>query len=565
MPPRRVSSLILDTGAFIQRAAYWDLADTILTTPDVIGEVKDTESKIFLANAPVQITLKEPSAEGLRAVSDFAKLTGDYAALSRQDLGALALAYDTDVSLHNGSTEHLRSEPLPIETETLIGDRGVKAAYAWTTEMLPGYGVATQTTEWHSFKKSSRGAKKVDEAALRKRYEGWFSEPGLYAPKNLAAEEQEVGPQQDIRQGETQRDEVADSVSPAAADGVAAQATQLGAPDVDHTSEAGVGGQTSEAHREENALGPETREEIQEFTHKVRGDESDPGRSDQDQEGWIPVVAKPRPGRRGRRRRRPNGGVSAASKPLAQAMRASAVPVGSMLTSADKAFENGDWITTDTLEVSADYLIEPDTTPGSVPPATDTQSSLGTAQPPPPRLAGLYTIDFAMQNVALQMGITVLSERGVITGIRRTAGKCTACLALAPVYQSEFCKECGNRTMMRVMLIVDSTGHVIVSERQRDFNLRGTIYNMPCLVSKHYLGRAGRRTILPISSEGDPAAKYMLHDRKAETVDGSVSHFTGDISGPQHRVDSNVLATVQFLQQNPNEGRKGKSKAPHHV
>ena len=129
MPPKSVSSVVLDTGAFIYRAAYWDIADEVLTTPDVIAEVKDAESKLFLANAPFPITVREPSADGLRAVSEFAKLTGDYAALSKQDLGILALAYDVDVALHGGSTDHLRAAPLPIELESMVGDRSVREAY----------------------------------------------------------------------------------------------------------------------------------------------------------------------------------------------------------------------------------------------------------------------------------------------------------------------------------------------------------------------------------------------------------------------------------------------------
>lgn len=52
----------------------------------VIAEVRDSKARQFLAQLPVTVATRSPSVEALAAVTAFAKATGDYAALSLNDL-----------------------------------------------------------------------------------------------------------------------------------------------------------------------------------------------------------------------------------------------------------------------------------------------------------------------------------------------------------------------------------------------------------------------------------------------------------------------------------------------
>lgn len=58
--------------------------------------------------------MKQPDAESLKFVADFAKKTGDFATLSLPDMTVIALTYQLEKQ--NVGVEHLRSEPLVAQT-----------------------------------------------------------------------------------------------------------------------------------------------------------------------------------------------------------------------------------------------------------------------------------------------------------------------------------------------------------------------------------------------------------------------------------------------------------------
>ncbi|RKO95248.1 hypothetical protein CAUPRSCDRAFT_13037, partial [Caulochytrium protostelioides] len=72
----------------------------------------------------------------MAAVTHFAKLTGDLAALSRTDLRVLALTYDLSVAAHGGSAAHLRTTPAPRHVQ--LGGSGPKGAAA--PNAVPSFG-----------------------------------------------------------------------------------------------------------------------------------------------------------------------------------------------------------------------------------------------------------------------------------------------------------------------------------------------------------------------------------------------------------------------------------------
>merc|ERR1719480_458214 len=63
---------------------------------------------------PFDMTYRQPSVEGVKKISDFARKTGDYASLSVVDIRVLAVTYDLEVE--KVGTSHLRSEPVIKKT-----------------------------------------------------------------------------------------------------------------------------------------------------------------------------------------------------------------------------------------------------------------------------------------------------------------------------------------------------------------------------------------------------------------------------------------------------------------
>ena len=111
-------ALIIDSGAIIKQGNLANLiksAEKCYTTAAVMSEIRDAKSREALAStlrtSLNDIIIEKPSNESIRAVTSFAKKTGDYRCLSAADMEVMALQYEMDVRLCGGSAEHLRSEP----------------------------------------------------------------------------------------------------------------------------------------------------------------------------------------------------------------------------------------------------------------------------------------------------------------------------------------------------------------------------------------------------------------------------------------------------------------------
>jgi rRNA maturation endonuclease Nob1 len=93
----------------------------------------------------------------------------------------------------------------------------------------------------------------------------------------------------------------------------------------------------------------------------------------------------------------------------------------------------------------------------------------------------LLTTDFAMQNVALQMGLQLMTTQGkLIRSVRSFVLKCDACGAVAPRNNMIFCDRCGNAALARLGVTIGQDGSPRYHYRKnREFNLRGTVYSIP--------------------------------------------------------------------------------------
>jgi len=81
----------------------------VVSTAEVLAEVRDADSRAALAALPFDVEALAPAEASVAAVRAFAAKTGDLHALSRADVGLLALAPDLEARAHG--TAHLAAEP----------------------------------------------------------------------------------------------------------------------------------------------------------------------------------------------------------------------------------------------------------------------------------------------------------------------------------------------------------------------------------------------------------------------------------------------------------------------
>ncbi|KAI0321939.1 Nin one binding Zn-ribbon like-domain-containing protein [Amylostereum chailletii] len=89
--------LVLDAGPLLSLSPLRGLAETYVTVPQVLDELKDPRAREHLRKlsltSGVDITVQSPDPTALAHVIQFAKKTGDYSVLSFADLSIIALTY----------------------------------------------------------------------------------------------------------------------------------------------------------------------------------------------------------------------------------------------------------------------------------------------------------------------------------------------------------------------------------------------------------------------------------------------------------------------------------------
>lgn len=116
---------------------------------------------------------------------------------------------------------------------------------------------------------------------------------------------------------------------------------------------------------------------------------------------------------------------------------------------------------------------------------------------------GLLTTDFAMQNVALQMGLTLLTHSGLaVASVKSWVLKCDACFSIFPMHglrpqDALFCKRCGSATLNRLGVTLGTDGAPRFHyKRFRQINTRGTVYALPAPSGGRVHGAHGEKAPL---------------------------------------------------------------------
>jgi hypothetical protein len=104
--------VVIDTGAIVkgETKSFHKYASRFYTCQEVLQEVRDLKSREILASLPFELEIRTPSEKAMQIVYNFAKKTGDFAALSLCDLKIIALTYDLELEAHQ--QQFLREAPL---------------------------------------------------------------------------------------------------------------------------------------------------------------------------------------------------------------------------------------------------------------------------------------------------------------------------------------------------------------------------------------------------------------------------------------------------------------------
>ncbi|CUM50678.1 unnamed protein product [Debaryomyces tyrocola] len=101
---KKIKTLVFDAGPLITQSAssLQQHAYNYYTTPGVHSELKDDNVRQQLLIWDDKLQVRQPKPQYIQKVVSFAKLTGDYAVLSTNDLHIIALAYELECEANNG-------------------------------------------------------------------------------------------------------------------------------------------------------------------------------------------------------------------------------------------------------------------------------------------------------------------------------------------------------------------------------------------------------------------------------------------------------------------------------
>eukprot|EP00873_Tetraselmis_striata_P011824 jgi/Tetstr1/432088/TSEL_021559.t1 len=103
------ATAVVDANAIISGLRLPGGVQRAVTIQDVMGEIRDKKSREWLQRLPYKLEIMDPSEDSIKAVTAFARMTGDLRNLSKPDIHLLALAHDLETRVYGDG--HLRKEP----------------------------------------------------------------------------------------------------------------------------------------------------------------------------------------------------------------------------------------------------------------------------------------------------------------------------------------------------------------------------------------------------------------------------------------------------------------------
>ncbi|KAI9447896.1 Nin one binding Zn-ribbon like-domain-containing protein [Lactarius indigo] len=392
------SNLVLDAGPLLMLSPLRGLAQTFLTVPQVLEELKDKRAREHFEKlgliAGVNVRVQSPDSESLAHVTQFAKKTGDYSTLSHADLCVLALTYALDKAE--------KGKPSGEESGTSAG--------------------ATPSNE---------------------------QTPTLTEGVTPSCEKDDV----ELEGSEDEHDSQGDTRT--LDDAIESLGEAVGRLEVELVS-----------------LNEESQVET---GTALTGDASPPHDSEL-----------------------PRAGVSQSPHPLSFED-----PVG------DDDGE-GEWITPENVSLHKARALG----------LTPSDHNSTTAKDKEIIPVGCMTADFAMQNVLLQMGLSLVGMEGKkIQKVKTWVLRCHACFKICKDASKKFCPSCGNPTLLRASVTIsspsassDAPAMQVHLKKNFQYRTRGTIYSIPAPKPGSAKTGCGEGLILR-----EDQTEYMRATKRAET------------------------------------------------
>ncbi|KAL9933186.1 hypothetical protein V8E36_007904 [Tilletia maclaganii] len=186
--------------------------------------------------------------------------------------------------------------------------------------------------------------------------------------------------------------------------------------------------------------------------------------------------------------------VSAEGQDIAKASDPAAA--GSLDGGADSDSDGGEWITADNIRkfknldlgiVQSESSIVATAADGDAGAASKKKKKKGKGQGH--MTVACMTADYAVQNVLLQMGMSLVSSEGFrITKVKSWVLRCHACFKICKDMERKFCPSCGNPTLLRTSVTSSAPGTAkndkdgglqVHLKKNFQYRNRGTIYSLP--------------------------------------------------------------------------------------
>ena len=487
--------LVVDSGAIIKAERLEHVAENYWTVQEVIDEIRDSKSKHVLNTLPYELKIRVPSAECMNAVIKFSKKTGDFRGLSVPDLKVLALTYMFEKE--EVGVDHLRTKPMSIED--------MKNAMA---KKKKNVSVAPNSQEDFGDQSINAELKSPDQSVLAKPEEAEDIGTATSASDltvtsadcDLKGKEKKVS-DSDIAQVQNNLSNM-NNISVAVADRKPSVATN------DQSNSAS-------AKSSKNTL------EV------------------------SPVVAKK--------------------------------PYSSKILNAHKTnvissvIENGDFDDSDDVGwVGPENIDQMDDSGWGVVHRRGRRGRNGSKhhngnlsnsngnESVLKREVGCVTVDFAMQNVLMQMGLGLYSIRGVaIRKLKQWVLRCLACYHISSKMDKLFCPRCGSATMTKLSVFISDQGGVRYGfKKNYKVKTRGTRFG----IAKTKGGRKDQGLLL--REDQLLTGQWKMAARKKEKMESMFGEDLSEQLGLKEYQNADLV--VGFGRRNPNaqrgRERRGKKK-----
>ncbi|RMZ68148.1 hypothetical protein GMOD_00004349 [Pyrenophora seminiperda CCB06] len=517
-------------------------AEELYTTPAIISEIRDeaTRSRVQTTLVPF-LKIRNPSPASYDAVIAFSKKTGDHAVLSRQDLGILALAYEVHCE-RNGGDFGLREVPKgevkrkPKENESEKAIKAVKDSETLSSNsepVVPAEQIAAvgrkSKTAASSKRRSRRSAAKTnkshddatEETSLEAPEladlvdlaesvdpeadeEGWEQPTGKRAAKatsapkptkfnfapTTAVESEPIASQQqdeqpnpaavDEEEGgivitqEQVQEQIQDQAVAQVQDQIHEQVKDQIHAQLESKGQEQLESQVVEQAQEliEDQVSEQVQEQLQE---QVGGQ----GLINQSASVEVPsanihieqnaeLSVQPEQQEYSQENTADDSTLEQDMQDLSMSQHTVQQPTPPATDDSDGEFDSdAEWITPENLS-------EHQAKDGAIQPHISTTSN--------PQLdVATMTIDFAMQNVLLQMNLHLLSTNMQrIKNVNTKVLRCHACFNIVKQMDKQFCPRCGQATLQRVSCSTNAKGEFKIHlAKNYQYNKRGDKYSIP--------------------------------------------------------------------------------------